>query len=90
MSNLLDLSSSHVYTTLYSTQLIRKKEKTTLKKLSWSIEEIEELRDNLNLTQEEFAQAIQVCLNTYRRWKQKKFSPNRKAVGALNKLAAGK
>ncbi len=59
-----------------------------MKRSTWSIEEIEGLRKRLDLTQEDFAREIPVCLNTYRRWKQKKFSPNRKAVRALNGLSA--
>lgn len=53
----------------------------------WTIEQIEELREELHLSQEELAREIPVCLNTYRRWKQGKFKPNRKAVRALNRIA---
>lgn len=83
----LDLLKYLVYTTLYSTYLNNNIRRNALKRQTWSIEEIEELREKLNLTQEEFSREIPVCLNTYRRWKQGKFNPNRKAVRALNKLS---
>jgi len=51
--------------------------------------EIKALRAALDMTQEMLAVEVKCCLETVKRWEQKRARPSRKAVRRLNKLAAG-